>query len=82
MPPFDNCVLSSTIPLWVKQASQAWFENFRKTLKLASFVQSQYDPSLFLRMVKKDMLDYHSTIYNQYHVARHFQLEIDMSEYC
>jgi hypothetical protein len=32
----------------LKQAPQAWFEKFKTTLLRFSFVQSQYDSSLFL----------------------------------
>ena len=32
----------------LKQAPQAWFDKFRKTLLLVGFRQSQCDPSLFL----------------------------------
>lgn len=33
----------------LKKAARAWFEEFQKTLQLASFLKSQYDPSIFFR---------------------------------
>jgi hypothetical protein len=46
-PSFAVCKLKRSL-YSLKQVLQAWFEKFRSTLLLFSFVQSQYDSSLFL----------------------------------
>ncbi|GAU51888.1 hypothetical protein TSUD_416730 [Trifolium subterraneum] len=40
----------------LKQAPRVWFEKFRSTLLGFSFIQSQYDPSLFLQRTPKGIV--------------------------
>jgi transposase InsO family protein len=40
----------------LKQAPRVWFEKFRSTLLGFSFIQSQYDPSLFLQRTAKGIV--------------------------
>lgn len=54
--PNDVCWLKRTL-FALKQVPRAWFKKFRQTLLSLSFVQSQYDPLMFLHKTSTSMVD-------------------------
>jgi len=55
--PLSNVVCKQKRSLYgLKQAPRIWFEKFRTTLLSFSFMQSRYDPSLFIQRSLKGIV--------------------------